>query len=176
MDRKELEQILRDIYSKEGIYELADRASKDQAIFLHLWEITKEMPFHKAWRASWVMDHATDKDVRFLYDIIDEVYELFPGLNNESLIRHFLKFLLKCPINVDLGLPVLDKCLEILNNPKAKVAGRGWSLQYFFEFTKVYPDMKYELLGVIDDLHDKEPSAGMKVFMRRIADEVRSWE
>lgn len=170
---EEVEQLLNSIYSKAEYDVLFDEASKDQQFFNQLWEIIQQKPDEQAWRIMWILDHATEKKNDFILPILDEVYKRVLKTKNESVIRQSMKLILRCPVNEDYAGELLERCIEWMNDPKAKVSSQGLGLEFFFRVCQIYPEMKPELLAHIDEMMERSPSAGMKVRLREIRGQLK---
>lgn len=168
MTKQELKEQLKIIRSKEETEAWANDVSNNETLFLKLWEIVKEEAHPSAWRAFWVMDKTTTKDHALIMTILEELYELMMNTANEAYIRHGMKMIFRCPIDEDLALPLLDQSLLWLNNQHAKMSTRGCSLLLFFEIYKIYPDLKPELVGILEDQREKQPSPGVLSIIKRI--------
>lgn len=172
--RHEIETLLASLYSKADYEVMFERASKSQQLFQELWELIKEKPEKDSWRIMWILDHATEKNNAFIFPILDELYQRVLKSTNESFIRHAMKLILRCPINEDYAGEVLDRCIEWMNNPKAKVSSQGLGLHFFYRVCELYPEMKPELLAHMDEMHERQPGAGMKVMLREIRAKLES--
>jgi len=165
---KEIEDLLSALYSKADYEIMFQRAAKEKELFLTLWEIIKEKPEKESWRIMWILDHGSEKSNEFIFLILDELYAKLLKSNNESFIRHAMKLILRCPINEDYAGELLDRCVGWMNDPKAKVSSQGLGLEFFYRVCQLYPEMKPELLAHMDEMQERQPSAGMKVMLREV--------
>lgn len=166
--RKEIEDLLASVYSKADYDVMFERASNDQALFLMLWEIIKDMPAKDSWRVLWILDHATKKDNRFIFLILEELYQRVMNESHEGFLRIGLSLILRCPINEDYAGEMLDKCVQWMNDPKRKIATQAMALEFFYQVCLIYPEMSPELLAYMDEMSEREPSAGLRVRIREI--------
>jgi hypothetical protein len=168
MTRNEVEQLLESVYSKSDYDFLLTKAEKEQDFFNLIWEIAKDQPFEKAWRLLWIMDHATEKKNDFILPILNDIYTLVLNTDNESYIRQGMKLILRCPILEEYAGVLLDRCIGWMNDPKAKISSQALGLEFFYRTCKIYPEMAPELIAYIDDILERTPSAGYKVWLKRI--------
>lgn len=172
MTRKEIEDLLQSIYSKADYDVMFERAAASEELFHLLWEIIKEKPEKESWRMMWILDHASEKKNDFLLPIRDEIYERIMQTDNESFIRHAMKLILRCPINEDYAGELLDRCIGWMNDPKKKISSQGLGLEFFFKVVQLYPEMAPELLAHIDDILERNPSAGFWVRLKQIKSQL----
>lgn len=168
MTRKEIEQFFSSAYSKAEYDIMFQRTANDQKLFTTIWEMSKEQPAKDAWRLLWVLDHATEKKNGFIFPILDERYQKVLKTDNESYIRQAMKLILRCPIIEDYAGELLDRCIGWMNNPKAKISSQGLGLEFFYRVCQLYPEMAPELIAIIEEMIERQPSAGMKVRLRQI--------
>lgn len=173
--KKEIELLLTSLYSKSDYDVMFVRASKDQELFLLMWEIINEMDEKDSWRIMWILDHATKKDNTFIFDILDELYVKVMNTNNESFLRIGMNLIMRCPINEDFAGEMLDKCVVWMHETKKKMSTQVMGLEFFYRVCLLYPEMKPELLAHMDDISARNPaSAGLRVRLRDIRKKLES--
>jgi hypothetical protein len=163
----ELKEFLANIPSGDTVKLAAKKAVTDPHFFDDLFEVSKsgEQPY--AWRASWVLDHASESDPALLLPYIDAVYDLIPGLTNDGLKRHFLKFILRCPINPNKAGVLIDILIGWMLSPGEAVSTRVLGMDILVELCKLEPDLRFEVRSVIYDLQEKFPTPGMKIRLKK---------
>jgi hypothetical protein len=167
MTDSDLDVLLESAYLRGDYEYLFRKAENEQDFFNLIWRLSCERPFEKSWRLLWVLDHATEKRNEFIFPILDELYRMVLKTQNESYIRQGMKLLLRCPIKEEFASDLLEKCIEWMNNPKAKISSQVYGLEFFFRMCLVYPEMSPELIAYIDDMIEREPSAGFRVRLRK---------
>ncbi len=168
MTNNELEAILASAYSRSDYDFLFQKAEREQDFFNTVWSLSKEKPFGRSWRLLWILDHATEKNNAFIFPILDELYRLVLETDHESYIRLAMKLILRCPLNEQYLSQLLDRSIEWMNNPKSKISNQALGLEFFYQVCLIYPEMTPELLAYIDDLFDRNPSAGYRVRLKQI--------
>jgi len=168
MNQDELKEFLDAAYSKADYDYLFLKATKEQDFFMTVWELAIQQPDSKAWRLLWILDHATEKRNDFIFPILDELYRRILKTKDESFIRQVMKLILRCPVNEDFAGELLEKCVEWMNDPKAKISSQCLGLEFFYKTCLLYPEMAPELIAHIDDILERTPSAGYKVRLKQI--------
>ena len=90
---------------------------------------------------------------------------------NESCIRQGMKLILRCPVREEFAGELLNRCVEWMNDPKAKISSQCLGLEFFYSTAQLYPEMAPELLAYIDDIMERSPSAGYKLRLKKIRSE-----
>lgn len=172
MTKTGIDNFLTAAYSKADYELLFYQAKMSHEFFSTIWEMVKERPAKQSWRLLWILDHATEKDNRFILPILDEVYQLVLATENESFIRHGMKLILRCDINEDFAGELLDRCIAWMNDPKSKISSQVLGLEFFYRTTLLYPEMAPELTAIIDDIMERSPSKGYIIQLRKIRSEI----
>jgi hypothetical protein len=173
MTSNELEVLLEAAYSRSDYEYLFKKAEKEQAFFNLVWEKSCEKPFDKSWRLLWILDHATEKRNDFILPILNELYDMLLQTNNESYIRQGMKLVLRCPVQDEYATKLLDRCIEWMNNPKAKISSQAMGLEFFYRMCLIYPEMSPELIAYIEEMLNRQPSAGYWVRLKKIRNELQ---
>jgi len=173
MTKEEIVQMLEAVYSKADYEFLFKRATNDPEFFNSVWDIARELPDEDSWRYLWILDHATEKNNSNLFPILDDLYKMVLKTTNESVIRQTMKLILRCPVDEEYAGELLNRCVEWMNDPKAKISSQCLGLEFFFKTCQIYPEMAPELLAYIDDIIERSPSAGYKVRLRQIRSQLQ---
>jgi len=168
MTKEEVTQMLDAVYSKADYEFLFKKAETDADFFFLVWNIAYEIPEDQSWRYLWILDHATEKNNANLMPILDDLYKWVLKTNHESVLRHTLKLILRCPVNEDYAGELLDRCVKWMFETKAKISSQCLGLEFFFKCCQLYPEMAPELLAYIDEISARTTSAGYKVRLKQI--------
>lgn len=87
--------------------------------------------------------------------------------NHDGVKRGLLKALMKIELSEDQEGRMLDLGLTILGHPKEKIAAKAYALQILTAISEKYPDIRPELLMVLQTLEDNG-SPGLKVACREM--------
>ncbi len=172
MERSKIIQLLESVYSKADYNYLFIKAEEDPAFFYAIWKLSEEMPAEKAWRLLWILDHATEKNKRSLLPILGDLYPKVLSARHEGYVRIGMKLILRCPLLEDYIPEFLERCIEWIQNPKAKISSQTLGLEFFYQVCRMYPEMAPELLAYIDDILERDPSPGFRVRLKAVRKEL----
>lgn len=145
--------------------EVAHRARTDNELFEALWNLVKVGKQPVAWRAAWVLDHATEEAPGLIAPILDEIYSMIPTEKSDSSLRHLMKLLLRRPLDIDKAGYLVDHCIGWVLNPKDSVSKRVLGLQLLFELYLLEPDFGNELQAIIAVCEER---GGTRGFFNRL--------
>ena len=134
-------------------------AAADEELFdlLFRWIFSDDQRL--AWRSCWIIDTASEDFPDLLADKIPVIVEGLLSTKSRSLKRHFTRILCRYPVPEEyLGL-IVNRSFELLA-PSEPIAVRVFALQLLFNITQTLPDLKGELISVIESLMDEGGSAG----------------
>jgi hypothetical protein len=173
MNISEIEDFLAGAYSKADYEILFKKATDDEAFFKTIWEMASQQPDHQSWRLLWILDHATEKSNRFIFPILEQLYQRVLKTTNESFIRQSMKLILRCPVNEDYAGELLERCVGWMTDPKLKISSQCMGLEFFYRVCKLYPEMKPELLAHIESIEEWATSAGYKHQLKEIRKQLQ---
>jgi hypothetical protein len=170
-----IQLVIESNYQRNEFELLIQKATADQAFCMALWDIAKQHKGQKIWRYLWMIDRATERNPQWIEPIVDDVYQLLLFTKNESVIRHTMKLVLRCPLNEEHITTLLDKSIAWMNNPAAKISSQVLGLEYFRRVCKLYPEMCPELLSLVEHILERgEISSGYKNRLRKVWAELSS--
>ena len=149
-----------------GIRELEfwKRAVKaDNILFEQLYHFIFLDDHRLAWRACWIIDSASVDFPELLKDKLDEIIAALLNTGDGSLKRHFTRILCRYTIPENSLADLVNRCFVLLE-PTEPVSVRVHAMQLLFNLTHQLPDLKGELISVIENLRELGGSAG---FMNR---------
>ena len=154
-------QLLNDIFTS-GVNELkfwkealkTDKQLSDR-IFQFIFSDNRRL----AWRSCWIIDTASEDFPELLTGKLPRIIAALLTTNDTSLKRHFTRILCRCEIPEEfLGLTV-TRCFELMS-PVEPAAVRVNSMQLLFNTAQKLPDLKGELILVIESLLEEGGTAG----------------
>lgn len=173
MTKNEIDNFLKSAYSKTGYELMFQKARDEELIFMLVWEMVLERADNQTWRLLWILDHATEKNNRFLFPILDSLYKRLLRTNNESFIREGMKLILRCPINEEYAGELLERCIGWMNDRKKKMSSQTMGLEFFYRMCLIYPEMGSELLAHIDNISEWTTSPGYIHRLKKIRKQLK---
>jgi len=149
-----------------GIQELEfwKRAVKaDNMLFEQLFYLIFSVDHRLAWRCCWIIDSASEDFPELLTDKLTEIIAALLTTSDGSLKRHFTRILCRYSIPENSLAGLVNRCFELLA-PSEPVSVRVYAMQLLFNITLQLPDLRGELISVIENLRELGGSAG---FMNR---------
>jgi hypothetical protein len=168
MTKEEVTRMLDAVYTKADYEFLFIKAETDSEFFQLVWIIACDIPEDDSWRYLWILDHATEKSIDNLMPILIDLYKWVLKTDHESVLRHVLKLILRCPVNEEYAGALLDRCVKWMFEPKAKISTQCLGLEFFFKCCQLYPEMAPELLAYIDEISARTTSSGYIVRLKQI--------
>jgi hypothetical protein len=141
----------------------------DEELFNLLFKLIFSGDQRLAWRSCWIIDNASEDSPDLLADKLPEIIDGFLSTSNGSLKRHFTRILCRYQIPEEYLGAIVNRSFELLA-PYEPIAVRVFALQLLFNISLLVPDLKGELIPVIESLMDEGASAG---FINRSAKLLR---
>lgn len=131
----------------------------DQRLFNQLFQLIFSDDKRLAWRSCWIIDIASEECPDLLTDKLPEIIDGLLFTKNGSLKRHFTRILCRHQIPEEYQGVIVNRSFELLA-PSEPIAVRVFAMQLLFNITQYVPDLKGELISVIESLLEEEASAG----------------
>lgn len=126
-----------------------------------------------AWRAAWLCEKIHDHHPGILAPYIDAVTQSLPRLKHQGIRRQFLKIVTLYPIaETDRGI-LTDYCLERIEDTSDPPAVKAHAMQILYNISEEEPDMKEELLQVLEWTLETAETAGIRARARNLATRLR---
>lgn len=104
-----------------------------------------------AWRASWVLDGSDEQQPGLATAYIHKVVNALPTLESKGSLRSLLRMLCRYDIpEEDQGL-LIDLCFSYLTSELYPVAVKAHAMQIIYMHVLLYPELKDELVAVLED-------------------------
>lgn len=113
-------------------------------------------------KAAWAMNHCFEDGLGFFEDYFEQLVPII-GDNKytDSVKRNIVRILQFVDIPEKYQASIIDSCFDLVINKKTAIAVKAFSLGVLENMTKLYPDLKNELIAVIEELLPKA-SSGLK--------------
>lgn len=107
----------------------------------------------KTMRATWILQHISfeypdliKKEIPYLLQFLDQEN------NHTGAIRNCIRIFMTVPIPDQYCAPIFDKCMALATNETMPHAVRVFSIYTMATICKRYPELKSELLMVLDEM------------------------
>lgn len=157
---------------KQEIYLWKELVKKDESLFAEIYRLIYSENPRIAWHAAWVIDHVSEENPSKLKPYVSELIDKLPGLKSSSLKRHFTRMLLSQEIPEHLLGSLID-VLYYLLSPEEAIAVRANALQLLYNISMIEPDLKPELISVIEGILEEELTPGMNSKGRNLLKALR---
>ena len=154
-DDKELQaMIIRMMSTKEAEW-MAVSATGNPAIFSSLIEYAFSDEPALAFRASWIMTKACDKEPELIYPYLEDIVGRLGTLVNESAIRSVLRTISLGDIgriSVKHHGILAEYCYNQLRSGFSAIAVKAYAMEILYKLVLLYPELKNELVATISIL------------------------
>jgi hypothetical protein len=145
--------------------------------FPQLMEITLSGNDRVHWRASWAADKINEMIPGIAAPWIETLTGLLPGLTHNGKKRQFMKFISLYPVPPDSAGFLFDFCLIKMVSEAEDIAVRAYAMQILYNISQMEPDLKPELLQILEQEKEHKSSAGLeaksKNLIQRLRKEIR---
>lgn len=120
-----------------------------------------------AWRAAWILDGSDEKHPGLAFRFRSKIIRNLPPLESKGSLRSLLRLLCRYEIHEeDQGL-LIDLCFGYMVSELYPVAVKVHAMQIIYKHALLYPELKQELITVIEDQVDNNTvgfkSRGMRI-------------
>lgn len=145
----------------------------DERLFNQLFQLIFTEDKRLAWRSCWIVDTASEEFPELLADKIPEIITGLISTKNSALKRHFTRMLCRYKIPEEYLGVVVNRCFELLV-PSEPAAVRVFAMQLLFNISQELPDLKGELICVLESLMEEGASAGFLNRSGKLLRQLRS--
>ena len=152
---EELQSMVNNMMSLKEAEWIATSAIENPAIFDRLLDYSFSDDRKLAFRASWTLTKVCDRYPEMLCPYLDTITEKLGKLNNESVLRSFLRIISVSDIekisSKNHGL-LADQCFGLLRSGFSAIAVKAYSMEILYKLVLKYPEMRNELSASINML------------------------
>lgn len=159
--------LLADIPSGVGRDLMIREVIKSESHFTLLLELALQEKDPLAWRASWVLDGSDEIKPGLATAHISKIVKALPGLDSKGSLRSLLRLLSRHEIPEEEQGLLIDLCFSYLVSELYPVAVKAHAMQIIYLHVLLYPELKDELVAVIED-QIANNSVGFKSRGRRL--------
>ena len=159
--------LLADIPSGIGKDLLIREVIKSESHFRTLLQLTLYEKDPLAWRACWVLDGSDELKPGLARKYISKIVNALPELESLGTLRSLLRMLSRYDIPEEEQGLLIDLCFSYLVSELYPVAVKVHAMQIIYKHVLLYPELKDELVAVIED-QIANNSVGFKSRGRRL--------
>ena len=104
-----------------------------------------------AWRAAWVLDGGDEKSPGLASGSISMIVHRLPEIESKGTIRSLLRLLCRYEIGEENQGTLIDLCFKYLVSDLYPVAVKVYAMQIIYNHVLIYPELKGELVTIIED-------------------------
>jgi hypothetical protein len=141
--------------------------------FAALMDIALEGNGRVNWRASWAADKINESIPGIAADWIPKLTDALVGLGHNGKKRQYLKLISLYPISESNESFLFDYCLEKLTSETEDVSVRVYAMQILYNISEKEPELKEELLQIIEQEMEYRSSPGILTRGKKLASRLR---
>lgn len=171
MNKEEIEAQIADWHNSDYLsaYFANNPENLDQLLAL-VFDDSKK----RNWIAAWVLDKLNERKPELLTPLLPRLISQIDQTKNHAKLRHYLKILSLHPAPADLAGKLFEQCFQIFTNPAYAVAIRVHAMQVLYEISQSEPELKPELILLIENEMEIHPTPGIKSRGKRLLSMLRS--
>lgn len=104
-----------------------------------------------AWRAAWILDGSDEQQPGLASGFISTIIQRLPNLESKGALRSLLRLLCRYEIPEDEQGLLVDLCFAYMVSELYPVAVKVHAMQIIYLHALIYPELKDELVSVIED-------------------------
>ncbi|HUS87160.1 MAG TPA: (deoxy)nucleoside triphosphate pyrophosphohydrolase [Bacteroidales bacterium] len=174
VDAEKIREILTGHISSDACEMVAESALENRAVMNLIIEFSLGEDNTLAFRSSWSLTKAAEKEPESILPWNGRLIEALPDLENESVIRSFLKVINQANFD-DLSEKehgIIAECsFSWLNKPGSAIAVKAYAMEALYKLTLIYSELRDELRLSASRL-EEHGSAGLKVRGRYIIERM----
>jgi hypothetical protein len=143
--------LLADIPSGVGKDLLIAEVIKSKTHFKTLLQLALHDKDPLAWRACWVLDGSDELKPGMARRHIPQIVQALPQLESKGTLRSLLRLLSRYDIPEEEQGLLIDLCFSYLVSELYPVAVKVHAMQIIYKHVLLYPELKDELVAVIED-------------------------
>lgn len=121
-------------------------------------------------RSSWIVNLVNDKQPELVLPYLEQLVNRMNEPGVHVAVKRNVVRILEHTQDMPEALhgPVMNACFDFLADPKEAIGVHCFSMVVLDNLSKVYPELRQELVALIEERLEQGASAGFKVRARRI--------
>jgi len=133
---------------------LVGEVIKSESHFKTLLQLALHEKDPVAWRACWVLDGSDELKPGLARRHISKIVKALPALESKGTLRSLLRLLSRYEIPEEEQGLLIDLCFSYMISELYPVAVKVHAMQIIYRHVLLYPELKDELVAVIEDQID----------------------
>jgi hypothetical protein len=159
-------------HSKKQALKVANYVGNNKERFAELMQTYFDGPYRVTQRSSWAVRHCVENHSDLAHPYLDKMVDMLNKDTHDAVKRNTLRVLGDIDIPIRLMGPLADKCFAYLQSEIEPIAIRVFAMTVLLSIAKKEPDLKNELLMVIEEILPYG-SAGIKARAKKTIKELR---
>lgn len=165
---------LHDFFTSWENHELVIKEALNNSEYLSLLlDIALNNTQSKSWRAAWIVDKINDIKPELVEPYLKDIIVQLKKEASSSKQRHFLKLISLHKIPSGYHSFLLEYCIKCFTSAAEPIAVRVYALQVLYNISEEEPELKPELLSIIQHEIELHSSAGIKSRGRKLAKKLQ---
>lgn len=164
VDESGIREILGGNISVEACDMLAESAVHNSSLLLALIRLSLSGESRLAFRSSWCLTKAAEIDSSAIEPYYEELVNLLPRLETESVIRSIMKIISESDVTrlKEKSHGIIASCsFDWLNSAESAIAIKVYSMEALYKLSVIYPELSEELYSSVVRIMENA-SAGVK--------------
>ena len=167
------EELLEFIDAWENLPYLFNEITKTPEYYLMLMEVALYTHNKKSWRAAYLIDQINDNNPKLLNPFLNKIIEQVKIEKSQSKKRHFLKLISQNELPPEQQGFMLGFCMNTFTSAKEDLAVRVHAMQILYNISEKEPELKPEILALIEYEMENHSSAGIISRGNKLAGKLR---
>lgn len=167
------EELWKTLDSWDNLAFIINKIGENPCFFQMLVDIALHSHEPKSWRAAYLCDKIHDNFPELILPYLTEIIFDLKTEKSTSKKRHFLKLISMNEIPVNQYAFLVDYCLNAVTSDKEPPAVRVHAMQVLYNISDKEPDLKPELLAVIEHEIEFHATAGIISRGSKLAKKLR---
>lgn len=160
--------------SWENIELVSKELSQNSKEFDILMSLALHHPKQRSWRAAYLVDKIHDEVPGMVIPYLPVIIEKLKIEDNASKRRHWLKLISMNPVDKQYFGFLFDYCINIFTSAKEAIAVRVHAMQILFNISEQEPDLKPEVLQIIEHEIEYHSTAGIRSRGHKLAKKLHT--
>ncbi len=142
-----------EIRSKKDVNLLVSEIENNPEILDEILMLLEERKTRQSMYASWVLAHTAESSPELISPFAQQILELFKNSPHTGANRNLMRCFMEIDVPEDIMSPLIDQCLEFINDPNQPVAVKAFSIESFARIVLKMPDLANELKLAMAHIH-----------------------